>query len=178
MKATDRIKLLPSMLLHCRSTSSPFLSPICPSSLNLPSVDLLHFTILSPNLRENSHLKRKKKGSLSLSPTPNPSPSLSFSLSLSLSLSLSQNLSQINHLHPLYKALRFPSKPLFDPNLQRFGCEVEASEADFARSPSSALLPTSYLRASISTAVVSSSIQELETDIEKHHKIKHKLTWM
>ncbi|KAL7216970.1 hypothetical protein ACSBR1_028825 [Camellia fascicularis] len=33
-----------------------------------------------------------------------------------------------------------------------------------------ALLPTSYLRASVSAAVVSSSIQELGTDIEKHHE--------
>ncbi|KAL7186478.1 hypothetical protein ACSBR2_028263 [Camellia fascicularis] len=34
------------------------------------------------------------------------------------------------------------------------------------------LLPTSYLRASVSAAVVSSSIQELGTDIEKHHEGK------
>ncbi|CAL5339167.1 unnamed protein product [Camellia sinensis] len=64
------------MLLHCRFTSSPFLSLICPFPLNLPSVDLLHFTILSPNLRENSYLKRKKKGSLFLKTTLKSSTSI------------------------------------------------------------------------------------------------------
>ncbi|CAL5328017.1 unnamed protein product [Camellia sinensis] len=85
MKETDGIKLSP-MLIYCRSTSSPFSSPIYSSPLILPSVDLLHFILSSPNLRENSHLKRKKKAlSLSLSSTPNPPPPLS-SLFLSSSL--------------------------------------------------------------------------------------------
>ncbi|KAL7193317.1 hypothetical protein ACSBR2_025013 [Camellia fascicularis] len=45
-----------------------------------------------------------------------------------------------------------------------------SAAADFTHSPPSTLPPTSYLRASVSAAVVASSIQELGTDIEKHHK--------
>ncbi|CAL5355684.1 unnamed protein product [Camellia sinensis] len=46
-----------------------------------------------------------------------------------------------------------------------------SATADVTRSPPSALPPTSYLRASVSAAAVASSIQDLGTDIEKHHEV-------
>ncbi|XP_028075940.1 ALBINO3-like protein 1, chloroplastic isoform X2 [Camellia sinensis] len=46
-----------------------------------------------------------------------------------------------------------------------------SATADVTRSPPSALPQTSYLRASVSAAAVASSIQDLGTDIEKHHEV-------